>query len=133
MKLHVDLQSKLARQPLFLTTTMTSSRDPPHDASDQLRTLHSLNAEALRHLEAKQYAAAVAAYARLFTKAKKQNLTHAELYCCYNTCAAALMPLAKYNDALYHAECARKLAEQALKRRGSKLACISCLCHKFYT
>lgn len=99
---------------------MTSSRGPSHSANDLLTSLHSLNAEALVHLKAKQYVDAVAAYARLFKKVKKQNVTHAELYCCYNNCAAALMPLAKYDDALYHAECARKLAEQALKRQGTK-------------
>lgn len=82
------------------------------------QTLCELNAEALRHYKATQYAEAATVYNDLFRKVKKENLTHAELYNCYNNCAAALLQLEQYDAALQHAECARKLAEQALHRQA---------------
>ena len=94
---------------------MTSSRDM--DVTLISRSLCDLNMEALKHYKAAQYSEAVAVYGSLFSKVKKQNLTHAELYSCYNNCAAALLHLKQYEAALQYAEAARKLAEQALKRQ----------------
>ena len=95
---------------------MTRSRN---DITLVSRSICDLNAEALKRYKAGQYSETVAVYTSLFSKVKTQNLTHAELYSCYNNCAAALLHLEQYEAALQYAEAARKLAEQALKRQVS--------------
>lgn len=85
------------------------------------RSLCDLNTEALGYFATSDFAEAVITYGKLFRKVKQQNLTHAELYTCYSNCAAALLQLQRYDAALQHADHARKLAEQALKRQDASV------------
>lgn len=91
-------------------------------------SLCELNAKALKRYKANEPAEAVAAYSTLFTKVKTQNLTHAEIYTCYNNCAAALMQIGQFEKALQHAEHARKLAEEALHRQAAGPTSVNASC-----
>ena len=83
------------------------------------QTLASLNSEAVTYVRANKHIDAVVTYGKLFTKLRKDNLTHAELYACYNNRAASHLCLHMYEEALQDAEKARKLAETALKRQAT--------------
>ena len=80
------------------------------------QTLAYLNTEAVHFHKGGYFNEAVLAYGRLLNRARANNLTHAEMYSCYNNRAAAYLKLQKYEEALQDAESARKLAKAALKR-----------------
>lgn len=61
---------------------------------------------------------AVALYSVLFDRAKRNNLTHPELYICHGNCSTAYLKLHLYEKAMYHAEKSAKLAETSLRRCG---------------
>ena len=47
------------------------------------RSLSTLNAEAVRHCKAGDHIAAVAAFCKLFERARVKNLIHPEMHVCY--------------------------------------------------
>ncbi len=79
-------------------------------------SLASLNAEAVVHMQSSRHLDAIVTYGKLNRKLLKNNLTHAQLYACYNNQAGAYLHLHLYEEALQYAEAARRLAEAALKR-----------------
>jgi len=79
-------------------------------------TLAEINATAILHMRAGRDLDATITYGKLFQRVRKTNLTHAELYACYNNRAAAHLRLRVYGEALQDSESAKKLAELALKR-----------------
>ena len=79
-------------------------------------SLASLNAEAVAHMQDSRHLDAIVTYGKLNRKLLKNNLTHAQLYTCYNNQAGAYLHLHLYEEALQYAEAARRLAEAALKR-----------------
>lgn len=86
----------------------------------------TLNSQAVAHLKASRHLEAIVAYGRLFIKIRRTNLTHAQLYACYNNRASAYLHLCMYEEALQDAETARRLAETALKRQAHRhfVACV---------
>ena len=77
----------------------------------------TLNSQAVAHLKASRHLEAVVTYGKLFIKLRRTNLTHAQLYACYNNRASAYLHLCMYEEALQDAETARRLAETALQRQ----------------
>ena len=55
------------------------------------RPLSHLNKEAAAFQKHGENVAAIAAYAKLFRKAKDMNIVHAEMYTCYSNRAAAFL------------------------------------------
>ena len=79
-------------------------------------TLAQLNAEAARLQRQGDAVGAVAAYAALFARAQRLNLTHPEMYVCHGNCAGAYLGLRLFEEALRHTERCRQLAEASLRR-----------------
>ena len=86
------------------------------DSSFMQESLASLNAEAVAHMQSSRHLDAIVTYGKLNRKLLKNNLTHAQLYACYNNQAGAYLHLHLFEEALQYAEAARQLAEAALKR-----------------
>ena len=79
-------------------------------------TLSKLNAKATDLYKSGELEKAIALYQLLFEKARKNNLTHPELYVCHGNCAAAYLKLGVFEQAMVHAEKSASLAEASLRR-----------------
>ncbi|KAI8104703.1 hypothetical protein M9434_003256 [Picochlorum sp. BPE23] len=78
--------------------------------------LSSLNTRATALYKENKLEDAIAIYTIMFEKAKKNNLTHPEMYICHGNCSAAYLKLEKYEEALWHAERSMLLAQSSLRR-----------------
>eukprot|EP00889_Picochlorum_renovo_P001971 jgi/Picre1/29001/NNA_004395.t1 len=78
--------------------------------------LSSLNTKATALYKENKLEDAIAIYTIMFEKAKKNNLTHPEMYICHGNCSAAYLKLEKYEEALWHAERSMLLAQSSLRR-----------------
>ncbi|KAK9815442.1 hypothetical protein WJX72_003717 [[Myrmecia] bisecta] len=92
------------------------------DADYRRMPLSQLNKAAAALQKLGDNVGAVAAYGRLFRKVQEMNLCHAELHVCHSNRAAAYLKLGLFEEALWDAECARKLAQDALKRSPQAFA-----------
>ena len=80
------------------------------------KPLRVLNTEAVAVLRRKDTEGAIAMFAKLFHKAKVNNLTHAELYICHGNRSAAYLDLGLYEEALWDACECQRLAERQFER-----------------
>ena len=105
---HVHMQSR--KQVSQALAAAASEQDHAH------RSMARLNAEAVQLHRDSKHVEAVVVYSRLFMKARQNNLTHAEMYSCYNNRAASYLKLHMYQEALQDAKIATRMAELALQR-----------------
>ena len=86
------------------------------DPSFLKRPLMDLNKEAVQLQKAGDLLGAVAAFGKLFERARVCNIYHAELHVCHTNRAAALLELGLWDEALWDAQQAAQLALDAMKR-----------------
>jgi len=88
------------------------------DPDFKAKSLQVLNSEALAHLAAGDDARCVAAFAKLFRKARENNCGHPQLYGAHNNRAKAYLNLGLYEEALWDARAAGRLAEARFHALG---------------
>ncbi|KAK9825810.1 hypothetical protein WJX74_009582 [Apatococcus lobatus] len=86
------------------------------------RPLMELNKEAVGLQKAGNLLGAVAAFGKLFERARVCNLYHTELHVCHTNRAAALLALELWDEALWDAQRASQLALDAMKRDPRMMA-----------